>query len=81
MLKQNGMFIGKIPWTMKKDRELALAAVSQNGLALSFLRNEFADDEEIVLAALKQSLGAFEFIGAKISKLLPQLLINHLEGK
>jgi histidinol phosphatase-like PHP family hydrolase len=43
------------------DKEVVLAAVKQNGLALEYASKELQNDREVVLAAVKQDGRALEY--------------------
>jgi hypothetical protein len=46
---------------LKNDREIVLAAVTQNSLALKFTSDELKNDHEIVVAAVNQNARAFQY--------------------
>ena len=48
------------------DKEVVLAAVKQNGMALIFASEELKNDKEIVLAAVKQDEEAFLYASKEI---------------
>ena len=50
---------------LQKKRTIALAAVTQNGLALASLP-EFSGDEEVVLRAIRQNPTAFQYASEEI---------------
>ncbi len=50
-----GPTVFDIDESFKKDREIVLAAVKQNGWALMYVDESFKKDREIVLAAVKQN--------------------------
>lgn len=60
-VKLNGLYVEMLSWEYKLDREVALAAVSQNGLALEYLRR-FTGDVKIVRCALRQTGRAIPFV-------------------
>ena len=47
--------------SLKKDKEIVLAAVKQDGSVLEFADDIFKKDKEIVLAAVKQDGGALQY--------------------
>ena len=47
------------------DKDVVLAAVSQNGLALKFAASELRGDPEIVMAAVRQDAHALEYAAGK----------------
>ena len=51
---------------MKGDRELCTAAVTQNGMALQWAREEIKDDWGIVSAAIKETGAAFAYASPRI---------------
>lgn len=52
---QEGMAYGHMFYTLQEDRDLALAAVRQNGLVLRIVSDCFEDDWEVNLAAVCQN--------------------------
>ncbi len=54
--------------SLKKDREIVLAAVQQNGEALELVDESFKKDREIVLAAVQQNGGAFKYADESLKK-------------
>ena len=45
-LNKNGMILNNVPEYLKKDKNIALAAVRQNGKALQFVPTELYNSEE-----------------------------------
>ena len=57
-----------VPERFQKDREVVLAAVQSNGLALSFALEQFRNDREIVIAALKKNGSSFPYVSWNLRK-------------
>ena len=51
---------------LKADKEVVLAAVKQNGLALEYADKKLKADKEVVLAAVKQDADALRFADKKL---------------
>ena len=62
----------------EEKKEIALAKVRENGLALENVGEELQNDNDVVFAALKNNIDAFEFIGMNIANMLPNLLMEKL---
>jgi hypothetical protein len=58
-VKANGNILQYVDKTFRKDKEIVLAAVKQNGFAL---RYALVEDKEIALAAVQQNPMAFEWV-------------------
>lgn len=74
MLKEVGL--STMDTWIGTNRKAALAAVTQNGLALEFVSEELRGDHPIVLAAIKQNELAREFVCAT-----PQIELDELYNK
>jgi predicted RNA-binding protein (virulence factor B family) len=46
---------------LRKDREIVLAAVQQNGYVLEYADESFKKDKEVVLAAVQQNGNALKY--------------------
>ena len=47
---------------LQSDKEIVLAAVKQNGLALEFANDVFKSDKEVVTSALENNGEAMQFV-------------------
>jgi hypothetical protein len=66
-LNQNAMTLKLINRRVYFNREIALSAVQQNGMALMYAR-EFKKDKEVVLEAIKQNSLAFYLADSFLQK-------------
>jgi len=57
-----------VPERFQKDREVVLAAVQSNGLALAFALEQFSNDREIVIAALEEDGTVFSYVSEDLRK-------------
>ena len=57
---------------MKKDKEVVLAAVQQDALALEYAGEEIKKDKEVVLTAVQQNGHALEYAGEEMKKEVTQ---------
>jgi hypothetical protein len=62
-LKQHGWMMGqkKFPRRFRSDREMVLAAVASDGIALEFASDNLQDDEEVVRTAIKSDWRALAY--------------------
>lgn len=67
-LRENGLFLMRLPRSSKDDRELALVAVRQDGRAYNYLSERLKDDAEMRLLAARQNGLALLYIGPRISR-------------
>ena len=60
--------LNRIPWILSYDREVALAAVAQNGLALPEVSNTFKGDIDVLLAAIANTEISLEFASLNLRR-------------
>eukprot|EP00971_Amphidinium_carterae_P001206 23736-Amphidinium_carterae.1 len=58
---KNGLHLGTVPKCYRADREIVLAAVQQEGLALRYAAEECKADSAIVLAAVQHNWRALQY--------------------
>ena len=66
IVKENGEAIRRVSDRLKHNKEIALAAVQDNGFSLEHLPEEFQNDEDIVFEAVKDAGRALKYAGAKL---------------
>jgi len=66
-VQKYGMQLEHAP-SFKHNKQVVLAAVKQNGFALSFAGKEFAKDQEVILAAVKSSSFSFTLADENLQK-------------
>ena len=63
----------------KKDREIVLAAVRNDGFAIADADRKFLDDKEIAIEAIKNNTGAFLLLNKKLTMDRDILILVGLE--
>jgi len=63
---RSGTALRDLQQMWRRDHEVVLAAVQQDGLALEFASAELRDDHEIVLAAVQQNVQALQYASVEL---------------
>merc|ERR1719258_911971 len=66
--RRNGLALKEAPEEMKGDRELCMAAVTQNWQALQWASEEMKGDRELCTAAVAQNGEALQYCSAGAAK-------------
>lgn len=61
---------------MRKDKEVVLAAVQQDGLALKYASDKLRNDKDIVLAAVQKDPKAIRFASYELRKKKNTMMIG-----
>ena len=61
------MDLKSLPTHFKKDREIVLAAVRNDGFAIADADSKFLDDKEIVIEAIKNNRNTFLLLNEKFT--------------
>jgi hypothetical protein len=67
LVKKNGLELENLPTHFKKDREIVLAAVRNDGFAIADADSKFLDDKEIAIEAIKNNTGAFLLLNKNLT--------------
>ena len=67
-VKEDGNALEYADESLKKDKEIVMAAVKQDGYALQYADESLKKDREIVLAAVKQNCDALEYADESLKK-------------
>jgi hypothetical protein len=70
VLKSNGLFLRKCHARHKRDKQMVLTAVTNNGWALSYADSSFRNDIDIVTPAIKSNIFAKIFVNDNYIKKL-----------
>jgi hypothetical protein len=68
IVMEDGEKLKVLPEEFKKDRDVVLAAVKNNGWALFYANKNLKKDKFIVLAAIKNEGGAFSYVDSTLKK-------------
>ena len=61
------MDLKRLPKHFKKNREIVLAAVRNDGFAIADADRKLLDDKEIAIAAIKNNTGAFLLLNKNLT--------------
>ena len=64
---KNGLELENLPKHFKKDREIVLAAVRNDGFAIADADSKFLDDKEIAIEAIKNNRNTFLLLNEKLT--------------
>ncbi len=67
IVKKNGLDLKSLPKHFKKDREIVLAAVRNDGFAIADADSKLLDDKEIAIEAIKNNRNTFLLLNRKLT--------------
>ncbi len=62
----NGIYLVSVPYPLRNNREIVLAAVRNHGYALQYASQQMQNDREIVLAAVQQNIFALRYASTQL---------------